>query len=91
MASAQQQRAADEVAGRRGPGPVTPGRFLPGVVTAVTAGAAADGNALVTVNCDGTITAAAYNAAYTPVVGHVVLLAVQGASRTILCRVVGTP
>jgi hypothetical protein len=81
-----------ELTGRHSPGTVVTGRFGQGVVATVTAGAASDGNALVTVACDDGVTAkCAYNAGYTPTVGHVVLLAVQGPQRTILCHVIGTP
>ena len=71
-----------------GPGDDSP--FAVGAVTAVTAGAAADGNALVTVNWRGTELYASYGAHYTPAVGHVVLM-----TRTqplhIIDRIIGTP
>jgi hypothetical protein len=87
-----QQRLAAELTGRHTPGLAAPGRFQQGVVATVTAGAAADGNARVTVNCDDGVTVAMpYNANYTPTVGHVVLLAVQGTQRVVICRVIGTP
>ena len=62
-----------------------------GTVTAVTAGAATDGNALVTVTYQGTQVKAAYGAHYTPVVGHVVLMARTGPQLAIVCRLIGTP
>lgn len=64
----------------------------PGVIAAVTAGAAADGNALVTVTYRGITTAAAYPSTYTPNVGHVVnLLVCSTGSVVILGRFIGTP
>lgn len=62
-----------------------------GVIATVTAGAAADGNALVTVTWNGATTACAYPSTYTPVVGHKVLLAIQPPQIVILCRLIGTP
>lgn len=64
--------------------------FAVATVTAVTAGGAADGNALVTVNWQGASVRVAYAASYTPVVGHVVLLA-RTQPPVILCRLIGTP
>jgi hypothetical protein len=64
--------------------------FTVGTVAAVSAGGAADGNALVTVTWQGTSIQVAYAASYTPVVGHVVLLA-RTQPLVILCRVIGTP
>lgn len=91
MASGRKRLAA-ELTGRHTPGAAVPGRFQQGVIATVTAGAAADGNARVTVNCDDGVTVAIpYNANYTPTVGHVVLLAVQDSQRVILCRVIGRP
>lgn len=64
----------------------------PATVASVTAGAAADGNAAVVVTWRGASINAAYNASYTPTVGHVVLVLVQPpAGLVILCRVIGTP
>jgi hypothetical protein len=63
----------------------------PATVHSVTAGAAADGNALATVTWRGAQYQAAYPAAYTPVVGHTVLLLIQPPQLAILCRVIGTP
>lgn len=64
--------------------------FAVGTVTDVAAGAAADGNALVTVDWQGTDVKVAYAASYTPVVDHVVLLA-RTQPLVILCRLIGTP
>jgi len=63
----------------------------PAEVTAVTAGAAVDGNALVTVLWRGIEVPAAYAASYLPAPGDVVLLNVQPPSVVILCRVIGRP
>lgn len=64
----------------------------PAVVATVTAGAAADGNALVTVTWRGTPVQAAYLASYTPAVAHVVMVLIQPpGGLTILGRVIGTP
>lgn len=64
--------------------------FTVGTVAAVGAGGAADGNALVTITWQGTSIKVAYAASYTPVVGHVVLLA-RTQPLVILCRLIGTP
>jgi hypothetical protein len=63
-----------------------------GVIAAVTAGAASDGNAKVTVTYRGATQACAYPSWYTPVVGHVVIVGItsQGAL-TILSHPIGTP
>lgn len=64
----------------------------PGLVATVTAGAAADSNALVAVTYRGVTTEAAYLSSYTPTVGHVVLLLVQSSgSVVVLGRLIGTP
>jgi hypothetical protein len=64
----------------------------PATVAAVSAGGAADGNALVTVTWRGQSTKAAYLASYTPVVGHVVVVLYQPpGGLLILGRVIGTP
>jgi hypothetical protein len=58
----------------------------------VTAGAAADGNALVTVDWRaGTVEAAGYLSSYTPVVGHRVLCELVDNQLIITGRVVGYP
>lgn len=71
-----------------GPGDESP--FTVGTVTAVSAGAAADGNALVTVSWRGTSTYATYGSHYTPVVGHVVFMA-RTQPLHIIDRIIGTP
>lgn len=64
----------------------------PAVITTVTAGAAADGNALVTVTWRGQAVQAAYLASYTPVVAHNVIVLYQPpGGLLILGRVIGTP
>lgn len=61
-------------------------------VTAVTAGAAADGNDLVTVNYRDADQQVAYLSSYTPLVGHTVgLLVGSDGSLLILGRIIGTP
>ena len=64
--------------------------FLVGQVVNVAAGAAADGNALVTVDWMGTQVKASYGSHYTPAVGHVVLLA-RTQPPAILQHLIGTP
>lgn len=66
--------------------------FVSGVIASVTAGAASDGNARVTVTYNGATQAMAYPSGYTPVVGHVVtvMLTSQGAVQ-ILNHPIGTP
>lgn len=64
----------------------------PGVIATVTAGAASDGNALVTVTYRGVTVEAAYPSTYTPVVAHVVNLLVTSTGGVfILGRFIGTP
>jgi hypothetical protein len=80
-------RLADQLA-------VTPGgdlRIETGVIASVAAGAAVDGNALVTVTWRGTNVACPYLAGYAPTVGHNVLLLVQPPQLVILGRLIGTP
>lgn len=60
-------------------------------VTAVSAGAAADGTALVTVSWRGASLTASYLSSWAPTVGHVVLVAYRPPSLVILGRVIGTP
>lgn len=67
-----------------------PPAFAATVMT-VTAGAAQDGNALVTVSYRGATFAAAYSASYTPVVGHVVKVTVVRNQPIIDFRIIGTP
>jgi hypothetical protein len=61
------------------------------VVATVTAGAATDGNALVTVTYNGATLPAKYLLHYTPVVGHQVMVAKSGGVITILGRPGGFP
>jgi hypothetical protein len=64
----------------------------PALVASVSAGAAADGNALVTVTWRGQPAQAAYLASYTPTAGHVVVVLYQPpGGLMILGRVIGTP
>lgn len=62
-----------------------------GTVASVVAGGAADGNALVSVNWQGSSVRVAYASSYTPVTGHVVLMARVGPRLVIVCRLIGTP
>lgn len=68
-----------------------PLRMEQGTITAVSAGAAIDGNALVTVSWRGTSIFCPYPSTYTPVVGHVVLLLVCPPRVVIIARLIGTP
>lgn len=64
----------------------------PAVVASVSAGAAADGNALVTVTWRGQSVQAAYLSSYTPTVAHVVIVLYQPpGGLLILGRAIGTP
>lgn len=64
----------------------------PASVTTVTAGAAADGNALATVTWRGQAVQAAYLASYAPTVGHTVAVLYQPpGGLLILGRIIGTP
>lgn len=64
----------------------------PAVVATVVAGAAADGNALVTVTWRGQAVQAAYLASYTPTAGHTVTVLYQPpGGLLILGRTIGTP
>ena len=61
-------------------------------VATVTAGAASDGNAAVTVTWHGSTVPAVYLSSYTPTVGHSVLVMVlPSAPLVILGRIIGTP
>lgn len=62
-----------------------------GTIAAVTAGAAADGNAAVTVTVTGNTIPAPYLASYTPTVGHTVVVVLVLNSPLILGRVIGLP
>lgn len=87
MAGAQ-TRLADTLAALAGETGV---RMEPATIITVAAGAAADGNALVTVSWRGTDVACPYPSTYTPVVGHRVLLLVATPQLVIIARLVGTP
>lgn len=65
--------------------------FAVGVVSNVVPGAAADGNALVTVTWRGTQATATYGAHYTPNKNDVVLMARTTQRLVILMRLIGTP
>lgn len=62
-----------------------------GTIKTVTAGAAADGNAAVVVTVNGNDMASAYNASYTPVVGHLVMVFLNDGAPAIGWHVVGIP
>jgi hypothetical protein len=67
-------------------------RFVWGTIATVTAGAASDGNALVTVTWRGaTVTANGYLSSYTPVAGNRVLCTYIGNQLIVLGRTVGAP
>lgn len=85
------RKLAAELLGKTGPGRRPSSWLEPAVVSHVTPGGASDGNALVAVTWRSTEVLVAYAAAYTPVVGHVVLLNIQPPSLVIICRVIGTP
>jgi hypothetical protein len=86
------QRLAAEQGRDRPPQGITYSWPEPGVIATVTPGAASDGNALATVTYNGATQEAAYLAAYTPTVGHNVLLLVTSTgSVVILGRILGTP
>lgn len=64
----------------------------PATVASVAAGAAADGNALVTLTWRGQSIKAAYLSSYTPTAGHVVAVLYQPpGGLLILGRIIGTP
>lgn len=64
----------------------------PATVATVSAGAAADGNALVTLTWRGQSVKAAYLSSYTPVVAHIVAVVYQPpGGLLILGRIIGTP
>lgn len=85
------RKLAAELSGKAGPGERPSSWLEPAVVYSVTAGGASDGNALAVVTWRGVQVPAAYAAAYTPVVGHTVLLNVQPPSVVIVMHVIGTP
>lgn len=85
-------KLAGEILTGRGPQGAPSAWIEPATVATVTAGGAADGNALATVTWRGTAVAAAYLASYTPTVGHVVAVVVQPpGGLLILGRIIGTP
>ncbi len=64
----------------------------PAVVASVSAGAAADGNALVTLTWRGQSVKAAFLSSYTPTAGHTVAVVYQPpGGLLILGRIIGTP
>ncbi len=68
-----------------------PARYASAQVVAVATGAAADGNALVSIDWRGTTVEVAYLASYAPAVGHTVLVLMQGPQLVIVGRLIGTP
>jgi hypothetical protein len=85
-------KLAAEILTGRGPQGAPSAWIEPAVIATVTAGAAADGSALVTVTWRGTAVQAAYLASYAPTAGHVVAVVVQPpGGLLILGRVIGTP
>ena len=84
------QRLADQQTARLADVPAA--RLLRATVETVTAGAAADGNALVTVLWRGEeLDVSDYPDSYTPVAGHRVLCAVVDTQLSILHHSIGTP
>lgn len=84
------RRFADRTSDRFADLPTT--RLVIATIATVTAGAASDGNALVTLSWrGGTVTAAGYAAAYTPVVGHRVHCSLIDDQLFVDYRIVGTP
>lgn len=64
----------------------------PATVASVSAGAAADGNALATLTWRGQAVQSAYLSSYTPTAGHTVaVLYQQPGGLLILGRIIGTP
>lgn len=87
----QAPRLAAEITRDRGPQGAPSAWVEQATVATVAAGAAADGNALVTVTWRGASQKAAYLSSYAPTVGHVVAVVVQGGALLILGRIIGTP
>jgi hypothetical protein len=84
------RRKADQESARLAEVPAT--RLLYADVSAVTEGAASDGNGLVTVSWrGGEYTVAGYPDSYTPAVGHRVLCALVEAQLVILHHSIGGP
>jgi hypothetical protein len=71
------------------PGPTLRHRL--GTIASVTAGAAADGSAAVSVTVDGNTIPAPYLASYTPTVSDVVSVLLVGTSPLILGKPIGLP
>lgn len=69
----------------------SPSAWAVGTIKAVAVGGAVDGNALVTVTWQGADVFVPYGSHYTPVVGHVVLMARFGPQLAVVCRLVGIP
>ncbi len=86
-----QRRQANELRDLARAGSPHRAAYAPAQVTAVATGAAADGNALVSVDWRGTVIEVAYLSSYSPAVGHTVLLLVQGSQVVIVGRLIGTP
>lgn len=85
-------KLAEEIMRGRPPQGAPSAWIEPATVATVTAGGAADGNALVTVTWRGQSVQAAYLAAYTPVAGHVVAVLYQPpGGLLILGHIIGTP
>lgn len=91
MPDATTRLAAEILRGRPPQG--SPSAWVePATVATVAAGAAADGNALVTLTWRATSVQAAYLSSYTPTVGHTVAVLYQPpGAPLILGRIIGTP
>lgn len=88
MSRANVRRVARIINGTK---PDVPLRIRVVTVAAVTPGAATDGNAAVTVTYGSDTFPAPYLASYTPTVGDVVLLLLNGPSPLIVGQVIGFP
>lgn len=85
-------RLSREIGAGKGPQGAPSAWIEPATVATVSAGAAADGNALVTLTWRGASQQAAYLSSYSPVVGHTVAVAYQPpGGLLILGRIIGTP
>lgn len=88
--AAAARRFADATSARIADAPGA--RQIIATVSTVTAGAASDGNALVTVSWRGVdITAAGFAASYTPIVGHRVVCDLIDNQLIVAYRIVGQP
>lgn len=87
------RRAADRLVNRLTvPDAGTPtGSWATAEIASIAIGGGADGNDLVTVTWRGDTYQASHGSTYTPVVGHVVLCAYNGAELFVLDRIIGTP